>query len=135
MIDEHKPATDSDLRSFGLLTGALFVAIFGLVFPFLRHRAYPLWPWIVAIALAIPALVYPRSLRYVHWIWIRIGFVLGWINSRIVLTILFFVVILPMGLLMRAFGRDPVSRKLDPDATTYRIRSRERTRENMEMPF
>jgi len=135
LIDEQKTATDSELRSFGLLTGALFVAIFGLAFPALRHHRFPAWPWVIAIALAIPALVYPRSLYYVHWIWTRIGIVLGWINSRIILTLLFFVVILPMGLLMRAFGRDPISRKFEPDAETYRVPSRKRARETMEMPF
>ena len=86
-------------------------------------------------ALLVPALVWPPALRYVHWVWVRIGFILGWINSRIILTILFFVVILPLGILMRALGHDPVARKLDPQAPTYRVPSRTRTRESMERPF
>jgi len=70
-----------------------------------------------------------------HWAWLRLGWILGWINRRIILTLLFFVVILPRGLLMRALGPDPVSPKLDPDAPSYRVRSRNRTRESMARPF
>ena len=134
MSDNSAP-TRKELRDFGLLTGGLTAGLFGLLFPLLRHHPIPSWPWMVAALLIVPALTLPSVLRYPHWLWIRIGFVLGWINSRIVLTILFFLVIVPMGLLMRAMGRDPVARKLDPDASTYRVPSRVRTPESMERPF
>jgi hypothetical protein len=124
-----------ELRDFGLLSGVLMLAIFGLALPLLRGHPFPLWPWIVALALTAAALAWPSALRPILWFWIRLGFALGWVNSRIVLTVLFFAVIVPMGLLMRALGRDPVARKLDPDRTTYRIPSRPRTREDMERIF
>jgi len=123
------------LRNFGLVTAGLVAGVFGLALPWLRHQEFHRWPWVLSGALILPALVWPPALRYVHWLWVRIGLVLGWINSRIILTILFFVVILPLGLLMRALGHDPVARKLDPQAPTYRVSSRKRTRESMERPF
>ena len=125
----------TELRHFGLLTGALTAGIFGFFLPWLRRNQLPTWPWIAAVALIGPALIWPASLRYVHWLWTRIGLILGWINSRIVLTILFFLVIMPMGMVMRALRRDPVARKLDPEAASYRVASRARTRESMEQPF
>jgi len=134
-MNEESHPSSRELRNFGLLVGALMAGIFGLVLPWLRHRPVRVWPWGISAALIVPALVWPPALRYVHWVWIRIGLILGWINSRIILTILFFLVILPMGLLMRALGRDPIARKLDPGASSYRVPSRARTRESMERPF
>ena len=134
MNDTQAP-TRKELRDFGLLTGGLTAGLFGVVFPVLRRHPIPSWPWIVAAILVLPALTWPSALRYPHWVWVRIGFVLGWINSRIILTILFFLVIVPMGLVMRALGHDPVARKLDPGASTYRVPSRVRTPESMERPF
>jgi len=133
--EERRAASSTELRNFGLIVGVLSAGLFGLALPWLRHRAFPIWPWGFSVALILPALLWPPALRYVHWVWVRIGFILGWINSRIILTILFFLVIVPMGLLMRALGRDPVARKLDPEAATYRVASRTRTRESMERPF
>ncbi len=130
-----RPPTAADLRSFGLLTGGLAAGIFGLALPLLRRHPLPVWPWIVGGVLIIAALAWPSALRPLYRPWVRLGLVLGWINSRIILTILFFLVIVPMGLIMRALGRDPVSRKLDPDASTYRVPSRARSRESMERPF
>jgi Saxitoxin biosynthesis operon protein SxtJ len=127
--------SSSELRNFGLVTGALVAGVFGLALPWLRHQAFRGWPWVLSGALLVPALVWPPALRYVHWVWFRFGLILGWINSRIILTILFFVVIFPLGILMRALGHDPVARKLDPQAPTYRVPSRTRTRESMERPF
>ena len=127
--------TRKELRDFGLLTGALTAGLFGLLFPLLRRHPLPTWPWIVAAALVLPALAWPPALRYVHRVWVRIGLLLGWINTRIILTILFFLVIVPMGLVMRALGRDPVARKLDPQASSYRVPSKIRSRESMERPF
>ena len=132
---ETSAASSTELRNFGLIVGTLIAGLFGLALPWLRHREFPVWPWPFSAALIVPALLWPPALRYVHWVWVRIGFILGWINSRIILTVLFFLVIVPMGLLMRSLGRDPVARKLDPEAATYRVASRTRTRESMERPF
>ena len=134
MREAARPSA-TELRNFGLVTAGLVAGVFGLALPWFRHHAFQRWPWVLSGALILPALVWPPALRYVHWLWVRIGLILGWINSRIILTILFFVVILPLGLLMRALGHDPVARKLDPQASTYRVPSRKRTRESMERPF
>jgi hypothetical protein len=134
MREAARPSS-TELRNFGLVTAGLVAGVFGLALPWLRHQAFHRGPWILSGALILPALVWPPALRYVHWLWIRIGLILGWINSRMILTILFFAVILPLGVLMRALGHDPVAGKLDPQAPTYRVPSRKRTRESMERPF
>ena len=123
-----------ELRTFGLVLGALFAGYFGVV-PLLRHRASPSWPWIVAGTLWILALICPAALSYLHRGWTRLGLALGWVNTRVILTLLFAITIVPVGLVMRIFGRDRMARKLDPASTSYRVSSRRRPDKDMERPF
>jgi hypothetical protein len=131
---EVAPAGTKELRSFGLVLGAMFAALFG-VWPLLRHRPSPSWPWILASLLWILALICPAALRYLHRGWTRLGLALGWVNTRIILTLLFAITIVPAGLMMRLFGRDRMARKLDPDCASYRVPSRQRPDKDMERPF
>jgi hypothetical protein len=50
-----------------------------------------------------------------------LGAVLGWVNTRVILGLIFFGLITPMGLAFRLAGRDPMQRAFDPKATTYRV--------------
>jgi hypothetical protein len=65
----------------------------------------------------------------------KIGHVLGWINTRIILGVVFFIIFAPVALFMRLFGKDPMHRRLDATAETYRINSEKLPRERMERPF
>ncbi len=124
------------LRKFGLTTGVIVIILFGLFLPWVFDaNSLPLWPWIVAAALWLPALIWPRTLNPVYHVWMRIGHALGWINSRIILGLVFYIVLLPMGLIMRALGKDPMARKHDKSASSYRIASQQEPKERMEKPF
>lgn len=130
-----KPVSRRELRDFGLIVGAVCAALFGLLLPLLKHRAFPVWPWVVALMLVTPALVFPTILRGPHFIWTKLGLVLGWINQRIVLTIIFYVILVPIGLLMRGFGRDPMARRFVRDRESYRVPSRTAPARSMDRPF
>jgi len=58
-----------------------------------------------------------------------------WVVGRILLTIIFFVIFMPLGFLMRILNRDPLSRKLDPGAKSYYQPSKERTPNHMDKPY
>jgi hypothetical protein len=131
---EVASASAKELRNFGLVLGVLFAVFFGL-WPLLHHRASPLWPWIVAAALWLFASIWPAALSYLHHGWTRLGFALGWVNTRVILTFLFAVSVVPIGLLMRVFGRDRMARKLDRRAASYRVPSRQRADKDMEHPY
>lgn len=122
------------LRSFGLTTGAIVAVLFGLLIPWLLSDQWPLWPWIVAGALWVPALIFPGALRPVYKIWMKFGAVLGFINTRIILGVFFYVIITPVGAIMRLLGHDPMRRKLD-DNHSYRIPSKVNSIKSMERPF
>jgi hypothetical protein len=61
----------------------------------------------------------PPLFRRVFRLWIGLAITLGYIVSRVLLTLLFYVAVLPTGLLMRLFGKDPMERKRDPAVPSY----------------
>ena len=124
-----------ELRKFGFIFATGLVLIFGLFFPWLLEKASPSWPWIAAAVFAGSALILPQILKPVFIAWMKIGHVLGWINTRIILGVVFFIIFAPVALLMRLFGNDPMRRRLDETASTYRINSEKLPRERMERPF
>jgi hypothetical protein len=108
------------LRSFGLIVGGIFAGI-GL-WPLVIRFAEPRW-WslIVAGLLILPALAYPAVLFWPHKGWMLVGHVLGWINTRIILGLVFYVVVTPIGIIRRMLGKDPMGRRTDAKLETYRV--------------
>ena len=122
------------LRSFGITTGAIFAGLFGLLFPYLLGRPFPIWPWGVFLVLGIWALLAPASLGPVYRGWMRIGLLLGKVTTPIIMTLLFVVAIFPMSILLRIFGKDPMKSGFD-QSDTYRENSKTPSISNMEKPY
>ena len=135
MTDTTNKATKKELRDFGLIFSCGMVLIFGLFFPWVLENPWPLWPWIVAGVFTVPALLMPAILAPVHKVWMKIGHILGWINTRIILGLIFFVVFAPVSLLFFILRKDPMNRSLDADLKTYRKNCIKEARERMENPF
>ena len=123
------------LRDFGLLTGAIVAILFGLLLPWIRGHSLPSIPWAIAAVLWCLAVLAPRSLNPVYQVWMRIGLVLGWVNTRIILGIVFYGLVTPMGVIMRLLNQDPMARKFEENLQTYRLPCQARTRISMEKPF
>jgi hypothetical protein len=127
-------ADRAQLRNFGLIVGGLFGLI--AVWPAVaRGGSVRLWLVGVAVALVGPALAAPRVLAPAHRAWMALGDVLGWINTRLVLGLVFFGLITPTGLVLRLMGRDPMHRAFDPGATTYRVHRESRPGAHMLRQF
>lgn len=123
------------LRQFGLLLAGVTAFLFGLVPVLLGTSPWPVWPWLTALVLVVWALAHPRSLGPVYRVWMRVGAVLGWINTRILLFIVYCLMIVPIGVFIRLRGNDPLARRMDRGAKTYRVPSREDNKGNMEAPY
>jgi hypothetical protein len=112
--------TRRQLRDFGLLVGGIFGAI-GL-WPLLWRQQSPrLWALTLFVVLVLPALVAPRVLAPAYRAWMKLAEVLAWVNTRIVLGVVFYGVVTPIGLVMRALGRDPMRRQFDRAGDSYRV--------------
>jgi hypothetical protein len=130
----HKTPTRGDYRKFGLFLAALFIAA-GLL-PLLRGGAVRLWPEAVGAALAAVALAVPAAIRPVYRLSLKAGGVLGWINTRILLGALFFLVFTPTGLVLRLLRGRAFSwpnRALQP--TYWHFREKVDLREQMRHIF
>ena len=128
--------TKTDLRKFGFIMGGMFALIFGGLLPWIFNaESWPIWPFIVLVVFWALALIIPESLRKVNEIWIKVGNVLGWVNSRIILGIMFYLLIFPIGLLLKVFGKDAMNRKLESDTDSYRRISKQRDPKHLEKPF
>lgn len=120
---KQPPRSRRDLRRFGVVLAVAFPAVFCLLLPWLFSRPIPWWPLAVSGALLALAAVAPAALAPVERVWLRIGHALGFVNTRILLTLLFFLLVLPLGLLLRLMRKLPIERRFDPDAATYRVAS------------
>jgi hypothetical protein len=122
-------------RKFGLTTGAIVAALFGVLLPWLFSFAYALWPWVFGAVLVVWALLAPRTLQPVHAGWMKFAQVMNWINTRVILSLLFYGIFTPLGMTMRLLGRDPMQRRLDKTLPTYRVKSHNDAKDNVERPF
>ena len=122
------------LRQFGLIMAGMVISFFALLIPLIWEFALPLWPWVVAALFAALALSAPRLLQPVYVVWMKVGAILGWINTRLILGVVFFLIFVPIGIVIRTV-KDPLRRKLHEPIDTYRIKSKQPSVGNLERPF
>lgn len=128
--------SNKSLREFAVIMSAAFIVIFWLLLPWLFERARPIWPAYIAGVLILQALIYPPSLIPVRHLWMRLGGVLGWINTRIILAIVFFLLLTPIGCLQRQRKKLNYQTGYAPDSDTYKIpRKQTLSGNDLENPF
>ena len=120
-IDTSDP---KEQRNFGLVMAAAIVVL-GLIRWGLHWRGadgMPTPPYYyvgVSGVLIVLGLLVPRALQPFFVVWIQIATVLNWLVTHVVLSICFFFTVVPIGILIRLFGSDPMNRALDKDAVSY----------------
>lgn len=130
------PATPSELRQFGLLFSTVVILLFGVLLPWVFDQTYPLWPWVSAGVLAILAVLTPTTLRPFYRVWMRFGLIAGFINTRIIMFLLYYLVFVSIGALMTLIGRDALSRRTGDTAhDSYRVVSSTRDQDHFERPY
>jgi polyferredoxin len=134
-MEQIKELDKKGLREFGLISGSIVAILFGFLLPIIRHHSLSVIPWVIAGIFWIWAIIAPETLNFVYQNWMRIGLVLGWIQTRIILGVLFYVMVTPIGLMRRLLNQDSMKRSFDPELPTYRQLSKLRTTESMEKPF
>ena len=111
-----------DLKQFGLTMAIVLAILATLIYIFGDHAERSLWLSILSLLFLLFAFLFPRSLKPLHTVWMGLAFFLGWFMSRILLTVLYFFILTPIGLLLRLFGKDLLDLKLDKHKESYWIR-------------
>lgn len=134
MERQGQEATNKELRQFGLIVGGVF-SVIGLWPVVFRAESPRLWAIISgSLLIALGAMV-PQTLKQVHHGWMKIGHLLGSINTRIILGIIYYLLITPMGIVMRLMGKDSMHRAIRQNVDTYRVVRAIRSRHHMRNLF
>jgi hypothetical protein len=121
-LSRKTAVTGSSDRTFGL-TWVVFLEAVGL-WPLIHGRPIRLWAMGAGAALFLVALVRPSVLAPLNRLWMRLGLILHRITSPIVMGLMFYGVITPIGLIRRGFGWDVVRRGFDRGTNSYWIERR-----------
>jgi hypothetical protein len=138
MAHEQKDLTPAELRKFGLITGAIIILFIGGFLPWWWEKDILQWQKITLPFggfLIAWALVHPASMIYFYKPWMKLAEGLGFVNTRIILFIVFYGMFLPMGFIMRLFGKDPMNRKIETTLGSYRVARENPSRNQMEKPY
>ncbi|MFZ3012109.1 MAG: SxtJ family membrane protein [Nitrospira sp.] len=126
--------TRKELRQFGLLVGAVFtvIGLWPLVF-----RGEPLRLWAIGLGGLLIACggILPQLLAPVHKGWMWVGHILGWINTRILLSIVFYALVTPIGLVFRLMGKGTMRQGFAESSATYRVVRSPRPHSHMKYQF
>jgi hypothetical protein len=111
-----------ELRKFGLIMAGGFavLALIGVLrtHPGIASRALGG----LSVVLLILALAAPGFLAPFHWAWMRLGEILGWINTRLLLCLVYFMIVTPLRVARRMFNKDPLRWRLKKDIESYWIK-------------
>ena len=127
-------ASVKELRNFGLMVGGVF-SVLGL-WPMLLHGELPrVWAIVTGGSLIVLGILLPRALAHVHQGWMWIGHILGWINTRILLSLVFYGLITPIGIVFRMMRKDTMRQAFSEASPTYRVNRQPRPRSHMKYQF
>lgn len=108
------------IRKFGLGL-AVILTVFATLNLYKENHTTALILIVVGVFTAAFALLCPTILKPVYIVFMKVSHVLGWINTRILLGIIFYFAITPVGIIMKIFGKDLLHRKIEPDRQSYWI--------------
>jgi hypothetical protein len=109
--------TKKDLRKFGLTVGIVLMAIGVLLFYFERPSGF--YFIFIGVFLALLGILYPEWLKPLNKMWMSLAIILGFIMTRVILTIFYYLIITAIGFLAKIFRRKFMILKYDKSATTY----------------
>ena len=119
MFEEIKniKSEKSDLRNFGFIIGIVLLIISGFLF-WKEKESFQIF-LAIGITLFLTATALPAVLKPVYWIWMIFAIILGWIMTRVILSLLFYVVFTSIGLTLRFFGKQFLELRLDKSKESY----------------
>jgi hypothetical protein len=106
-----------ELHQFGITMGIVLALVGGLLI--WRSKDYYFFFFVFSIAFLFLGLVIPALLKPIQKVWMSIAVIIGWVMTRVILTVLFYLVVTPVGILAKVFGKDFLDTKFDRNANSY----------------
>ena len=113
----------SSEKSFGVVFSVVFLII--SLYPLTNSKSVYIWTLIVSAVFLLLAFVAPKVLTRPNRLWFKFGILLGSVIAPVVMTLVYFATVLPIGLIMRLLGKDLLKQKLDKNAKSYWIKRSE----------
>ena len=123
-IASHVSTEQSSEKSFGVVFSIVFLIV-SLFPPLIHSEGLRIWALVVSIIFFLLAFLAPKILVLPNKLWFKFGILLGSIIAPIVMAFVYFVTVLPTGLIMRLLGKDLLKQKLDKNAKSYWIERKE----------
>ena len=123
MYKQHVEINIGSEKSFGVIFSIIFLIV--ALYPLADSQGLHLWAVIVSAIFLLLALVVPKSLSLPNKLWFKFGILLGSIVAPIVMVFVYFITVLPTGIIMRLLGKDLLKQKLDKDAKSYWIKRKQ----------
>ena len=119
MLEEIKniKSEKSDLRKFGITIGVILLIIAGFLFWKEKESFQILLTF--GVTLCILGIVIPFILKPIYWVWMIFATILGWIMTRVILSLLFYIIVTPIGLIPRVFGKQFLELRWDKSKKSY----------------
>ena len=122
-ISSHVSTEQSSEKSFGVVFSIVFLII--ALYPLITPEGLRIWALVASIIFFFLAFIAPKVLVFPNKLWFKFGLLLGSIVAPIVMMFVYFVTVLPTGLIMRLLGKDLLKQKLDKNAKSYWIERKE----------
>jgi hypothetical protein len=118
LLDKRGPSA-ADLRVFGLMMAAVAGIVGALAIYFGDAWRGAVVAWLVGLALCLVYYSLPPTRHLLYDSWMAVVYPIGWLMSHGLMAMIYYLLMTPIGLIMRLFGRDPLNRDIEPSATTY----------------
>ena len=122
-ISRHVSTEQSSEKSFGVVFSIVFLIV--ALYPLITSESLRIWALVVSIIFFLLAFLAPKILVLPNKLWFKFGLLVGSIVAPIVMTLIYFVTVLPTGLIMRLLGKDLLKQKLDKNAKSYWVKRSE----------
>ena len=122
-ISRHVSTEQSSEKSFGVVFSIVFLIV--ALHPLINSEGLRIWALVVSVIFFLLAFLAPKILVLPNKLWFKFGLLIGSIVSPIVMTLVYFVTVVPTGLIMRLLGKDLLKQKLDNNAKSYWIERKE----------
>ncbi|MEM6831117.1 MAG: SxtJ family membrane protein [Bacteroidota bacterium] len=93
------------------------------------------WMFYTSLILGLVCVFSPFITRQIHWAWMKLGLALGWVNSRILLSVVYAVFLVPIAFLSKLGRKDQLQLKQQDRKTTYQTRDHQYKAEDLKNPF